>query len=177
MGNLFTPKDALGWIGPNPDPRAKAIVGGGVIAAAAGIPGNMDSWGGYPQARARLLQAAQAADSDMVVVSGDSHNAWAFNLADKAGPVGVEFAGQSVSSNGMERRFNGDVARVAADFVKANPALRWMDASQRGYMVLDIGRDRVETEYVFLPTGAERNPVAAGTKKIVAERGARKLTI
>jgi hypothetical protein len=52
-----------------------------------------------------------------------------------------------------------------------------MDASQRGYFVLDIGRDRVETEYVFMPSGAERNRVAAGTKKIVAERAARKLAI
>jgi alkaline phosphatase D len=178
IGTTKFPKSSAAWFtgGVTPPDVAADLMGREAVSMA-NLPYSMDKWDGYPAARDRLFASARAAKANIVTLTGDSHNAWAFNLADKAGPIGVEFAGQSVSSNGMERRFNGDVARVAADYVKANPGLRWMDASQRGYFVLDIGRDRVETEYVFMPSGAERNPVAAGTKKIVAERGARKLSV
>ena len=144
---------------------------------AAGMPYSLDKWDGYPAARTRLYDAARRAGANLVTFTGDSHNAWAFDLADDAGPIGVEFAGQSVSSYGFERRYNGDAARVASDFMAANPNLKWMDASQRGYFTLDIHRDRIDAEYVFVPAMNGRSPVATGTKTLTAEYGARKLTV
>ncbi len=61
-------------------------------ATKAGLPPDLDSWSGFPAARSRLLGAAQAADADLVVLSGDSHNAWAFDLAEGGKPAGVELA-------------------------------------------------------------------------------------
>ena len=144
---------------------------------AAGMPYSLDKWDGYPAARTRLYDAARRAGANLVTFTGDSHNAWAFDLADDAGPIGVEFAGQSVSSYGFERRYNGDAARVASDFMAANSNLKWMDASQRGYFTLDIHRDRIDAEYVFVPAMNGRSPVATGTKTLTAEYGARKLTV
>ena len=83
-----------------------------------------------------MIDAARAANANLVTLTGDSHNAWAFDLADKSGPIGVEFAGQSVSSYGFERRFNGNAAQLAADFMATNPNLKWMDTSQRGYFTI-----------------------------------------
>lgn len=144
---------------------------------AAGMPYSLDKWDGYPAARTRLYDAARRAGANLVTFTGDSHNAWAFDLADDAGPIGVEFAGQSVSSYGFERRYNGDAARVASDFMAANPNLKWMDASQRGYFTLDIHRDRIDAEYVFVPAMSGRSAAATGTKTLTAEYGARKLTV
>lgn len=144
---------------------------------AAGMPYSMEKWDGYPAARTRLYDAARRAGANLVTFTGDSHNAWAFDLADEAGPIGVEFAGQSVSSYGFERRYNGDAARVAADFMAANPNLKWMDASQRGYFTLDIRRDRIDAEYVFVPAMSGRSAAATGTKAMAVEHGARKLSI
>jgi alkaline phosphatase D len=141
------------------------------------MPYSLDKWDGYPAARTRLYDAARRAGANLVTFTGDSHNAWAFDLADDAGPIGVEFAGQSVSSYGFERRYNGDAARVASDFMAANSNLKWMDASQRGYFTLDIHRDRIDAEYVFVPAMNGRSPVATGTKTLTAEYGARKLTV
>jgi alkaline phosphatase D len=144
---------------------------------AAGMPYSLDKWDGYPAARTRLYDAARRAGANLVTFTGDSHNAWAFDLADDAGPIGVEFAGQSVSSYGFERRYNGDAARVASDFMAANSNLKWMDASQRGYFTLDIHRDRIDAEYVFVPAMSGRSPVATGTKTLIAQYGARKLSV
>ena len=144
---------------------------------AAGMPYSLDKWDGYPAARQRLYDAARRAGANLVTFTGDSHNAWAFDLADATGPIGVEFAGQSVSSYGFERRYNGDAARVAADFMAANPNLKWMDASQRGYFTLDIRRDRIEAEYVFVPATGGRSAAATGTRTLTAEHGARKLSL
>lgn len=144
---------------------------------AAGMPYSMDKWDGYPAARKRLYDSARRAGANVVTLTGDSHNAWAFDLADQAGPIGVEFAGQSVSSYGFERRYNGDAARIAADFMAANSNLKWMDASQRGYFTLDIRRDRIEAEYVFVPAKDGRSAVATGNKTMVTEHGARKIVV
>ena len=65
---------------------------------------------------------------------------------------------------------------AASHSAAANPTLRWMDTSQRGYFVIDIDRDRIETEYVFMPVGS-RNATPIGRKTIATERGARKLAI
>lgn len=140
-----------------------------------GMPYSLDKWDGYPAARQRLYDAARTAGANLVTLTGDSHNAWAFDLADKAGPIGVEFAGQSVSSYGFERRFNGDAARLAADFMATNPNLKWMDASQRGYFTLDIRKDRIEADYVFVPAMGGRSSVSTGHKTLVTEHGARTL--
>ncbi|HVY90211.1 MAG TPA: alkaline phosphatase D family protein [Hyphomonadaceae bacterium] len=179
MGQTMFPKAGSSWFANTAQmtPQVEADLANRMKATAAGVPYSMDKWDGYPAARDRLYAAARAAKANLVTLTGDSHNAWAFNLGDKAGPVGVEFAGQSVSSNGLERRFTGDPLKIAADYVAANPGLRWMDTSQRGYFLLDIGRDRVESEFVFLPAGKDRNAIAAGTKKVVAEHKAKKLSI
>ena len=150
MGNLFTPVQTMNWLAPDADKRAKGFVGGGIMAAAVGIPGNMDSWGGYPQARKRLLQTAQAADSDMVVVSGDSHNAWAFNLAEGGKPAGVEFAGQSVTSPGYESALKADPAIIRSGLVAANPEMAWCDTSRRGYLTVAFTPESARCDWVFM---------------------------
>ena len=67
------------------------------------LPYNLDAWDGYPINREAVLQTAKAQGKRLVVLSGDSHNAWFNNLTTLAGEkVGVEFAGSSVTSPGFE---------------------------------------------------------------------------
>ncbi|MEO1048043.1 MAG: alkaline phosphatase D family protein [Pseudomonadota bacterium] len=74
----------------------------GKMARAAGLPSNMDAWDGYPAARDRLFAASLEADANLVVLAGDTHNAWNFDLAHDGEKVGVEFGTSSVSSPGLE---------------------------------------------------------------------------
>lgn len=177
VGATRFPKTSSAWInGPIP-PEMQADLARRDQMTAAGLPYSLDKWDGYPAARQRLYNSARAAAANLVTLTGDSHNAWAFDLADGANPVGVEFAGQSVSSYGFERRFTGDPARLAADFMAANKDLKWMDTSQRGYFTLDITRNRIEAEYVFVPALGGRTSTATGRKTLVVEHGARRLSV
>lgn len=177
MGATRFPKTNPAWFNGALSPELQADLQRRDALTNAGMPYSLDKWDGYPAARQRLYDAARAAGVNLVTLTGDSHNAWAFDLADSAGPIGVEFAGQSVSSYGFERRFNGDAARLAADFIAANPNLKWMDTSQRGYFTLDIRRDRIECEYVFVPAMGGRNAAETGRRKLTAEHGARRLIV
>ncbi|MFZ4111175.1 MAG: alkaline phosphatase D family protein [Polymorphobacter sp.] len=177
MGNVYTPKNALEWLGADAGQRAQGYIKGGMAAASVGIPGSMDMWSGYPQARKRLLKAAQAVDSDMVVISGDSHNAWAFNLAEGGKPAGVEFAGQSVTSPGYESALAADPRTIAAGLVAGNPEMAWCDTSRRGYMTVAFTPDAVRTDYVFMAGIRERGTATGAGQAATVKRGARKMAL
>lgn len=67
------------------------------------LPYNLDAWDGYFVERETILGTAKAYGKNLIVLAGDTHNAWANNLKDMEGNhVGVEFATTSVSSPGME---------------------------------------------------------------------------
>ena len=149
MGNTITPPDALGWLAPDASKRVREYVSSGLAAAKIGLPSNYDSWGGYPAARARFLKGAQGAGANLVVITGDSHNAWAYDLGQDGHAAGVEFAGHAVTSPGYENALARDPKLVAASLVKANPELKWCDTSQRGYMALTITPDRVSNNWLM----------------------------
>jgi alkaline phosphatase D len=154
MGLNFTPAEALDWFPADTPDARKNFVRQGIAAAKAGLPYNLDNWGGYPAARSRLLAAAQRADANLVVVTGDSHNAWAFDLPEDGKPAGVEFGGQSVSSPGFESATQGtDPAAVARGLLEASKQeLRWVDTSNRGYMHLSLTPQAATNEWVFVST-------------------------
>lgn len=164
MGFHSTPHDALDLFPKDAPERAKNYTRQGVAASKAGLPYNLDNWGGYPAARSRLLAAAQRADANLVVVTGDSHNGWAFDLPEGGKPAGVEFGGHSVSSPGFESATQGmDPMMVAGKLVGNNTGeLRWADTSNRGYMHLSFTPQAATNEWVFMDSVRS---VSMGTKK------------
>lgn len=165
------------WYAPGDTPGAKEQAELSVAAALAdvGVPTALDRWDGYPAARARLFDSAVRADANLVVLSGDSHNAWAFDLEHEGKPVGVEFAGQSVSSLGLEKRFGGDPRAIARDYLSVNPGLKWCDTSRRGYMVVDLAPEAVGSEFIFLNSRDDRSTDVIGTRKLMVAHAARRL--
>lgn len=157
MGIQQMPVEAANWLTPDTSARSRSYVELGIAAARAGLPFNFDNWGGYPAARARLLAAAQSADANLIIVSGDSHNGWAYDLAQEGKAAGVEFAGHSVSSPGYESFMRRDPAEVARALVSASPELKWCDTSRRGYMHLALAADAATNQWVFMDTVLERN--------------------
>lgn len=173
LGRTVMPAQAMDWLRPEAGAGTANGFRNSIRAARLGLPMWMDRWDGYPAARARLLRAAQAADADLVMLSGDSHNAWAYSLVEDGKPAGVEFAGQAVTSGGMEGSCGADPKIVAQGFVAANPELEWADTSRRGYMMIEITPQRVTGEWQFLQTIQARTTALAGTHRMHAERGRR----
>lgn len=107
-------------------------IAAGVTLATHDLPWNLDSWSGYPAARARLLAMCESQANNAIVLAGDSHNCWLNNLGGA-----VEFATGSVTSPGFERALpGGEPGAREALMREANPALAWCDATHRGYGAL-----------------------------------------
>lgn len=123
MGSLRLPQQAVDWFPETTPDYVKQRIAIGTVASEAGLPLNFDSWDGYPAARERALKAAQDADADLIVLSGDSHNGWAFDLPADGKPAGVEFAGHSVTSPGFESYFQG-LVRIRSPRRYAKQTLR-----------------------------------------------------
>ncbi len=173
LGRTVMPQDAVSWLKSTSTPHAVEGFRNDVRAAKQGVPMWMDRWDGYPAARSRLLKSAQAADADLVMLSGDSHNAWAFSLAEEGKAAGVEFAGHSVTSNGLDSSFSADPKVVAQGFMAANPEMKWADTSQRGYMMIEITPQRVTGDWLFLQTVKAHTTALSGTHRMSVEKGRR----
>jgi len=153
MGETYTPPQAPTWLAADAPEGIRRRVLGGVALAKAGLPFNFDNWGGYPAARARLLGAAQKASANLIMLAGDSHNAWAYDLVNNGRPAGVEFAGHAVTSPGYEASTRGtDPKDVAAAIMRSSPELRWAETSRRGYMALTLTPAAATNEWVFMQT-------------------------
>ncbi|WP_033376091.1 alkaline phosphatase D family protein [Porphyrobacter sp. AAP82] len=178
MGQLRTPKDFAEGIGAGLPDFVKQRLAAAAAASQAGLPSNMDAWDGYPAARARVFKAALEANANLVVLAGDTHNAWAFDLAHEGTPVGVELGGNSVSSPGFESYLTfvkPDV--LAAALVAENEQLKWADTAQRGYMMVELTPARATTEYRFVAGIKQRSTKLAGTRRITTDKGSAKLAV
>lgn len=178
MGNLRAPADAAALMPPDPDGRLKALMQAGAAAARVGLPLNMDAWDGYPAARARLLAAAQKVGANLVVLAGDSHNAWAFDLVNDSRPAGVEFATQSVSSPGFESYLAGVApSELGKALMAANPGLRWCETSQRGYTLVTLTPREAVAEWRFTAPVTARAPKLASRAQARVSAGSNRLQI
>ena len=171
MGDTALPPEATTWLDASATARARGYILNGIAAAKAGLPYNFDSWGGYPAARARFLAGAQSAGANLVVISGDSHNAWAYDLAHDGHAAGVEFAGSSVTSNGIESGFSLDPGTIARELVGANPELKWCDTSKRGYMAMTITSESVRNDWVMVDTVKAKTGRASVVRSASVARG------
>jgi alkaline phosphatase D len=124
------------------------------------LPYNLDAWDGYAAEREVILGTARQLGKDLVVLSGDTHNAWANDLLDLDGNrIGVEFATASVSAPGLE-----EYLQLPAEFVPgAEQAiqllvddLQYLNVNQRGYLVVTFTLDQVLAEWRFVTTVKDR---------------------
>lgn len=113
---------------------------------------NLDAWDGYPAAREILLTTVSNLKKKIVVLSGDTHNAWHTDLKLANGTkVGEEFATHSVSSPGLESFLSPLApAQIKGIFEGVVDDLKWMDASRRGYLKMTFTATQAKGEWVFI---------------------------
>ncbi len=178
LGQFGFGKDLVAGMSKDVDPAMRARILAAVRMQQSGIPYAMDMWSGYPAARERLYQSALDANANLLVLAGDSHNAWAFEHSHKNERVGVEMAGQSVTSPGYEH-YLGWVKpdALAQDVMAASPTLKWCDTSQRGYLALELTPKSATGEYRFLQTIRQKGTALAGTKRMTVLAGQQRFTV
>ncbi len=146
--------------------------------------GNPDSWDGYRASRARVFDMFERHQvPNPVVLTGDVHSAWAFDLprgisgaydpASGRGSLGVEIVCPAVSSPSAFQGAQGEERLVAMP--KTRPHLKYLDGRSRGYVVLDLTRDRLQADWWLLDSVKERNAEHHFAKGLVSEAGSRHL--
>jgi alkaline phosphatase D len=172
MGVLAAPRETGAWLGPEATESFRGFVSNAIDAGQVGLPFNHDSWDGYPRARRRLLQSALDAETNLVILSGDSHNAWAFDLDLDGHAAGIEIAGTSVTSPGNESDFtNVAPAEMVRATVARNPQLKWANLHQRGYSTLTLTQERATAEWLFVDTVRRRSTRIAARHRMTSARG------
>lgn len=125
------------------------VLGNQVIVAPVtvfGIPINTDSWDGYPAERAALFDHIEANDiENFVVITGDVHTSWAFNLEGVSNNVGVEFVTPSVTSPGSP-------INVGGALTIENTHLKYVELTKKGFIILDLNKNRAQADWFYLQT-------------------------
>lgn len=149
------------------------------ILAQPALPYNLDAWDGYAAAREAVLGMAQALDKNLVVLAGDTHNAWASDLATAGGAaVGVEFATPAVSSPGFEA-YLPDVPpqQLAGALQQLIGPLQWADTHRRGFMVVTATEADCRADWHFVDTVSSRSYTASLGQSLRTLPGAGNRTI
>jgi len=130
---------------------------------------SMDSWGGYPAARERLLTRLQQRKiTNTVILSGDAHQHFAGDVLrtpDDAA-VAAEFLVTSATSGGDGR---GALAGNE-EILRRNPSLRMLQ-DRRGYGICSVTQDRWTTELVSLSHVTSAQAPSNSVARFVVEPG------
>ncbi|MFW1965921.1 alkaline phosphatase D family protein [Acinetobacter guillouiae] len=123
-------------------------------------PYNLDAWDGYYAEREILYGTLKALNKKVVVLAGDTHNAWSADLHTQAGDfVGVELATSSVSSPGMEKYLSIPLAQLQQfemAFTTLIDELNYTNLNQRGYLKVSFTAQQVQADWIFLNSIKEK---------------------
>jgi len=113
---------------------------------------NADQWDGYAYERDQLFNNITTNGIDnLVVLTGDIHTSWVndiplgnYDNSSCTGSLGVEFVVTSVTSTSFNLGFASSVIELA------NSHVQYADLQQRGYMILDVNKTRVQGDYYYM---------------------------
>lgn len=136
-----------------------------------GNPGHWtEGWDGYAASRRRMLEAIDTTGlANPVFIGGDIHSFWATDLkADFRDPasrtIATEFVGSSITSDGPPyERF--------LEMLPENPHVRFFDSRPRGYVRVDLTRERMETYFETISDRRDPAATRATLKRLVVETG------
>ena len=115
---------------------------------------NLDAWDGYPYEREVIYKTALQQNKKLVVLAGDTHNAWASSLHDQQGNhVGIELATPSVSSPGIETYLKlntSQVEQLAAVLPALIDELEYCNLHQRGYLLVAFSKAQLDARWFFV---------------------------
>ncbi|MDF1822665.1 MAG: alkaline phosphatase D family protein [Alcanivoracaceae bacterium] len=120
---------------------------------------NMDQWDGYAADRQALLNFLADNDiRDTVILTGDIHTSWANeiyrNPATLLGdlfdePLAAEFVTPAVTSPGFPE---GAAEAASLAIPLANPHIRYTELKSRGFILMDVTRERAQAEFYYVRT-------------------------
>jgi alkaline phosphatase D len=142
------------------------------------MPLNLDAWDGYPAERERFYDLIKQAKARPIVLSGDSHSAWANQLSDASGKaVAVEIGVTAISSptvwfDNLIPGFNlaQTLATQNAEVIDAN-------TEYNGFVRLTLTPEAMTAEWMSISTLMSREFTVSVQKVFQSKAEAPLLTI
>ena len=152
-------------------------IGAMVKLAPLNFPMNLDAWDGYPACRERVFAQFVEQASNPVVVAGDTHNGWAFNLANANGePVGVEIGCPGISSPGIETYLPLPPATMAEALQASSAELVALDTHRRGWAEVTLTPQETLSRWHFVSTVLSREFTVESSETLRCKAGARRFS-
>jgi alkaline phosphatase D len=147
-------------------------------------PFSLDMWDGYPAARRRVIDfLAGERVGDVAILTGDLHSSWALDVpldpwagaaAPAARSLAVELVTPAISSPPL---YTDPALRARGPTLPAlAPHLKFIDGDSNGYILLDVTRDRVQSDWYYVPTVTMRTEEERLGARVICERGSSRLT-
>ncbi|MGC9657552.1 UNVERIFIED_CONTAM: alkaline phosphatase D family protein [Acinetobacter pittii] len=118
------------------------------------VPYNLDAWDGYYAEREFLYDKLAELNKKIIVLAGDTHNAWTSYLYSQKGEyVGVELATSSVSSPGLEKYLSIPLAQLQQfefAFATLIDELAYCNLNQRGYLMVTLDDKQAQSDWIFV---------------------------
>ncbi|ADY82704.1 putative alkaline phosphatase D precursor [Acinetobacter pittii PHEA-2] len=118
------------------------------------VPYNLDAWDGYYAEREFLYAKLAEFNKKVIVLAGDTHNAWTSYLYSQKGEyIGVELATSSVSSPGLEKYLSIPLAQLQQfefAFTTLIDELAYCNLNQRGYLMVTLDDKQVQSDWIFV---------------------------
>ncbi|MCG9483231.1 alkaline phosphatase D family protein [Acinetobacter pittii] len=118
------------------------------------VPYNLDAWDGYYAEREFVYDKLAEFNKKIIVLAGDTHNAWTSYLYSQKGEyVGVELATSSVSSPGLEKYLSIPLVQLQQfefAFTTLIDELAYCNLNQRGYLVVTLDDKQVQSDWIFV---------------------------
>lgn len=118
------------------------------------VPYNLDAWDGYYAEREFVYGKLAEFNKKIIVLAGDTHNAWTSYLYNQKGEyVGVELATSSVSSPGLEKYLSIPLAQLQQfefAFTTLIDELAYCNLNQRGYLMVTLDDKQVQSDWIFV---------------------------
>ena len=143
----------------------------------AGLPFNLDAWDGYPACRDRVLGDLKSNANNPVVLAGDTHNAWAFNLRDQAQqPVGVEIGTPGITSPGLESFLPANSGKLKDALMESSPELHAVDTEHRGWTELTLSPSEMTSTWHFVDSVLNEKYSVTSLKPLTCLAGKRQFS-
>jgi alkaline phosphatase D len=148
-------------------------------------PQNTDVWEGYPAARGRVFDLLEKSRlSNVAILTGDIHSSWALDVPRSPlqgytartgeGSLAVELVTPAISSPPLfASRSMRDSTALLQLFA---PHLKYVEGEHRGYVLLDVTRSRLQSEWYHVPSVDVRAPDESRAAAFVCEAGSSRLS-
>jgi alkaline phosphatase D len=147
-------------------------------------PQNTDVWDGYPAARGRLFDLFEKSRlSNVAILTGDIHSSWALDVprsplrsytgSTGKGSLAVELVTPAISSPPL---FASAAMRDSTSLLQlVSPHLKFLDGEHRGYVLLDVTKSRLQSEWYHVPGVDVRSAAESKAAAFVCEAGSSRL--